>query len=94
MSKAANFKSLFSTNSDNQIIEMLLHTDICSFGIRLMNDSFRKYAIRDIPIDGCGKYLSFGYIKKRNTTLSTEYETFLELVKKYLCDPQNKKTTA
>ena len=94
MSKAANFKSLFSTNSDNQIIEMLLHTDICSFGIRLMNDSFRKYAIRDIPIDGCGKCLSFGYIKKRNTTLSTEYETFLELVKKYLCDPQNKKTTA
>ena len=94
MSKAANFKSLFSTNSDNQIIEMLLHTDICSFGIRLMNDSFRKYAIRDIPIDGCGKCLSFGYINKRNTTLSTENETFLELVKKYLCDPQNKKTTA
>ena len=92
MAKAADFKSLFSTNSDNQIIEMLLHTDICSFGIRLMNDSFRKYAIRDIPIDGCGKCLSFGYIKKRNTVLSREYEIFLDLVRKYLCDPQNGKT--
>ena len=88
MAKTSRFKSLFSTNSDNQLIEMLLHTDICSFGIRLMNDDFRKYTIRDIPITGCGKCLSFGYIKRKQHKLPVEYTLFINMVREHLCSVQ------
>ena len=89
MAKASRFKSLFFTNSDNQIIEMLLHTDICNFGIRLMNQQFGKYPIRDIPLEGCGKCLSFGYIKRKQHEISEEYDLFLGMLRDHLCAVQN-----
>ena len=89
MAKASRFKSLFFTNSDNQIIEMLLHTDICNFGIRLMNRQFGKYPIRDIPLEGCGKCLSFGYIKRKQHEISEEYDLFLGMLRDHLCAVQN-----
>lgn len=89
LARTSRFKSFFSTNSDNQIIEMLLHTDICSFGIRLMNDDFRKYAIRDIPMKDCGKCLSFGYIKRKRHKLPAEYALFIDMVRERLCHVQS-----
>ncbi len=91
MAKASRFESRVSTNSDNQIIEMLLHTDVCSFGIRLMNDEYRKYAIRDVPIEDSGRCLSFGFIKKRKYELAEEYRRFIALVEERLCRVQQDK---
>ncbi|MDM8216876.1 LysR family transcriptional regulator [Desulfovibrio piger] len=88
MARTSHFESRVSTNSDNQIIEMLLHTDVCSFGIRLMNDDYRKYAIRDVPIEDCGRCLSFGFIRKRKYDLAEEYRRFIALVDEHLCKVQ------
>ena len=45
--------------------------------------------VRDIPIEGCGKCLSFGYIKRKQHEISEEYDLFLGMLRDHLCKIQN-----
>ena len=74
------FHNAVSTNSDSQLIALLLHTDVCSFGIRMINPDYKQYDIRDIPIRDCGKCLTIGYMKKKNAVLSPEIFRFLDML--------------
>lgn len=84
MSRAGSFRNIITTNSDNLLIEMLIYTDICTFGIKLLKDAYRIQTIRDISIEGCGKCLSLGYIRRKRHGLSAEYERFLDLLRTQL----------
>lgn len=78
------FQNVVNTNSDNQLITLLLQTDVCSFGIRLMKTEYKQYEIRDIPIKDCGKCLTLGYVKYRNAALSPEMDLFLNMLRDLL----------
>lgn len=79
-----NFKNVVQTNSDNLTIDLLLHTDICSFGIDFMNDEFEQYNIKSLKINGCGKCLVIGYVKQKDNELSMEAKDFIECIKRTL----------
>lgn len=79
-----NFKNVVQTNSDNLTIDLLLHTDICSFGIHFMNSDFRQYKIKPLKINGCAECLVIGYVKQKDTDLSIEAEEFIEYIKETL----------
>lgn len=84
MGNVSRLNNVITTNSDNLLIEMLLYTDVCNFGIRLLKDAYRIHAIRDIPIEGCGSCLSLGYIKRQKFQPGPEYERFIELIRTQL----------
>ncbi|MBB5142421.1 LysR family transcriptional regulator [Desulfovibrio intestinalis] len=80
---------VITTNSDNQLIETILNTDLCNIGIRLINSNYRKYAIKDIPIAGCSGCLSLGYIRRNKSTMSPEVGSFLKRIVENLCAVQH-----
>ncbi len=84
MGNVSRLNNVITTNSDNLLIEMLLYTDICNFGIRLLKEAYRIHAIHDIPIEGCGNCLSLGYIKRRKFLPGLEYERLIELIRTQL----------
>jgi DNA-binding transcriptional LysR family regulator len=79
-----NFNNIVQTNSDNITIDLLLHTDICSFGIEFMNKDFEQYKIKPLKINGCERCLVIGYVKQKDTELSIEAKEFIECIKKTL----------
>ena len=76
---------VITSNSDNQIIETILNTDLCNLGIRLINHKFRKYPITDIPITGCQSCLSLGYLARRQSNVSPVITAFLNGITSELC---------
>ncbi len=84
MARVGAFHNVVTTNSDNLLIEMLLYTDICNFGIKLLKEAYRIHAIRSLRIEGCGKCLSLGYIRRRKEQLGREYLRLLELLRTQL----------
>ncbi len=78
------FRNVITTNSDNLLIEMLIYTDICNFGINLLKETYCIQTIHALPIEGCGKCLSLGYIKRKRHELRPEYERFLDLLRTQL----------
>lgn len=70
--------NIINTNSDNFLIDMLLHTDVCNLGIRFINPNYIKSNIRAITLEDCQKCLLMGYIKPKGHVLSTEAKHFLE----------------
>lgn len=65
------------TNSDHLMTQMLLHTDLCSIGSSFMLGSLDHTGIRTIPIESSEDKVVFGYIKRKNDTLSHIAEQFL-----------------
>lgn len=80
----ANFKNVIQTNSDNLTIDLLLHTDVCSFGIHFMNPDFEQYKIKALKINGCEKCLVIGYVKQKDYELSLEAKDFINRLKNAL----------
>ena len=50
------------TNSDHLIIDLLLHTDVCSLGLDFMYEPYSQYDIKPLPINGCEPFLQMGYV--------------------------------
>lgn len=66
-----------TTNSDHTSISFLLHTDLCSFGIKLMSDDYRQYDIHPLSINEIEQNLHLGYVCHQNTPLSSRAEAFV-----------------
>lgn len=69
---------IVNTNSDNLLIDMLMHTDVCNLGIRFFNPRYAQYDIRAIALKDCAPCLLMGYIKQRGVDLSQEAQLFLK----------------
>lgn len=76
-----NFQNVIQTNSDNITIDLLLHTNVCSFGIDFVNSDFQQYKIKALKIKGCEKCLVIGYVKQKDYELTLEASDFIERVK-------------
>ncbi|MDS0526890.1 LysR family transcriptional regulator [Clostridium sp. SHJSY1] len=79
-----NFNNIIQTNSDNLTIDLLLNTDVCSFGIDFMNENYEQYKIKPLSIKGCTKCLLIGYVKHKDTELTKEATEFINYIKKTL----------
>ena len=72
---------LFRSNSDNLLIDLLLNTNMCSFGIHYLDPDFKAYDIKPLKLEGCSKCLVIGYVQREGMKLSNEAEMFLSRVK-------------
>lgn len=75
------FKNKVHTNSDNLLIDLLMNTDMCSFGIHYLDPNFQAYDIKPLKLEGCSKCLIIGYVKREGSKLSNEAECFLGKLK-------------
>ncbi len=71
------FDNIINTNSDNLLIDMLMHTDVCNLGIKFMNPLYEQYDIHTVAIEECDKCLLMGYIKQKGQEFSGEANLFL-----------------
>jgi DNA-binding transcriptional LysR family regulator len=76
------------TNSDHATISFLSKTDLCSFGIFLLNPSCQENDIRAVQIEGAEKNLHLGYVKRMNTALSIPANEFINMLTEFIksCD--------
>lgn len=74
-------EKVITTNSDNLVIDMLLTTDVASFGIDLMYPEYNQYDIKSVEIKDHNDKIYIGYIKRRGEELSKEVVDFLDLIK-------------
>lgn len=72
--------NVVNTNSDHVLLNLLLHTDICSYGIKFIHSHYKQYDIKSVDIEESEKYLSIGYIKRKNEELSLEMQEFIKLL--------------
>jgi DNA-binding transcriptional LysR family regulator len=77
-----------TTNSDHAVISFLSKTDLCSFGIFLLDASYQKNDIRALQIEGAERNLYLGYVKRVNTALSNPAEGFIDMLTAFIenCD--------
>lgn len=73
-----------NTNSDNLLIDMLLHTDVCNLGIRFMHPKYQQYDIHTVELKDCEKCLLMGYIRPKGHSLSGEAKLFLKTLNSVL----------
>lgn len=78
------FTRVVTTNSDHAMIDLLINTDLCSVGVKFMNDSYSEYDIRPIDIEGYEYEIYVGYIKRKGEVLSKEAEGFINLLTKII----------
>ncbi|WP_294354224.1 LysR family transcriptional regulator [uncultured Clostridium sp.] len=74
------FDRVVTTNSDHAMIDLLINTDLCSVGVKFMNDRYNQYDIRAIDIDGYTYEIYLGYIKRKGEILSNEAQGFIDLL--------------
>lgn len=79
--KTDDFKNKVYTNSDNLLIDLLLNTDMCSFGIYFIDPNYETYDIKPIRLEGCCKCLVLGYVQRAGVLLSDEAKEFLDNIK-------------
>lgn len=79
MSKS-KFNHMVITNSDSTLINLLLHTDLCSLGIKFLNMDYKQYDIKAIDIRGSQKCLLMGYVKRKNEELSPHILEFIKIL--------------
>lgn len=72
---------VITTNSDHVMIDLLLTTDLCSFGIHLMNSAYEQYEIKALTIKNYEHNFLLGYIMRNGETLSEEAKQFIALLK-------------
>lgn len=70
-----------TTNSDHLTIDLLLTTDLSSFGIKFINKDYEQYNIKSLDIKGYDDKLLIGYIKRKNEELSCEANNFINMLK-------------
>lgn len=76
--------TVFVTNSDHMLVDLLLNTDLCSLGVSFMDSRYEQYDIHPVELKNCDKCLLYGYVKRRQTKLSAEADDFLGLLQKSL----------
>lgn len=76
-----NVNNIITTNSDHAMVDLLLNTDLCSFGIKFMNKDYEQYKIKAIDIDEYDNNLLIGYIKRKNEQISSEAVNFIKMLK-------------
>lgn len=59
-----------NSNSDHLMLDMLMHTDVCSLGIDFMCSKYEQYDIKTLKINHCEPFLAIGYIYPEDTQLS------------------------
>lgn len=72
------------TNSDHLIIDLLLHSDVCSLGLDFMHEPYTQYAIKSLPINGCEPFLQMGYVFNPERALSAQARWVVERFRKML----------
>lgn len=76
-----DFNDIVTTNSDHLVVDFLLNTELCSFGIKLINPKYAQYDIKAIDIEDYNDKLLIGYVKRKGEKLSKEANNFIELLK-------------
>jgi len=79
-----NYKNMVHTNSENLLVDLLMNTDICSFGIYYMDPNYDAYDIKPLKLEGCSKCLVLGYVHREGQQLSEEATEFISMVKRSL----------
>ena len=72
------------TNSDHMIIDVLMHTDICSLGINFLNEKYSQYDVKSLSINHCEPFLIIGYVMAQGRVLSEQTKWFIQEFKKIL----------
>lgn len=72
------------TNSDHLIIDLLLHTDVCSIGLNFLPSQYEQYDIKALPINNCEPFLVIGYIYPEQHRLSESAQWFIKNLKNIL----------
>ena len=78
-----------TTNSDHLTIDLLLTTDLSSFGIKFINKDYEQYNIKSLDIKGYDDKLLIGYIKRKNEELSCEANNFINMLKDIITTHDN-----
>lgn len=65
------------SNSDHVTVNALLHTDMCSLGVNLMDEKYALYDIRALKINHCEPFLSVGYVQPETEKLGEASRWFL-----------------
>lgn len=84
-------ENVFFTNSGYMINNLLLHTDVCCIGIDFVSSEYEKYDIRAVKIKGCEKFLTIGYVKLSNGTLSQEGRQYINRLRQLLAETGEEK---
>ena len=66
------------TNSDHLIIDLLLHTDVCSLGLEFMHEPYAQYDIKPLAIHGCEPVLQIGYVRDPERAFSPQAQWVVE----------------
>lgn len=72
------------TNSDHLLIDMLLHTDVCSLGLNFMHEPYEQYAIKPLAIENCESFLQLGYVQDPERPLSPQAQWLIQELAKIL----------
>ena len=72
---------IVTTNSNNGMLQMLLHTDLCNLGTYWKKDFYLDKDIRIVPIKGYDKKICFGVLYRASSELSDIAKKYLEEVK-------------
>lgn len=75
-----HYQRKICTNSDNLLIDLLINTEVSSFGIYYMDDEYDTYNIKPIRVKGCETSLVLGYLKRDEHVLSEDAVDFLKRV--------------
>ena len=71
------------TNSDHLLIDMLLHTDVCSLGL-IYARAYEQYAIKPLAIENCEPFLQLGYVQDPERPLSPQAQWLIQELAKIL----------
>lgn len=77
-------KHVIYSNSDHMIIDVLLHTDICSLGINFIADKYEQYRIKTLSVNNCEPFLVIGYVAADNRELSPQAHWFIDRLRNIL----------
>ena len=72
------------TNSDHLIIDLLLHTDLCSLGINFLCPQYKQYNIKTLKINNCEPFLVIGYVRPEEGNMSQAAMWFVKHFKELL----------
>ncbi len=72
------------TNSDHLILDLLLHSDVCSLGLDFMYEPYAQYSIKPLPINGCEPFLQMGYVFNPERALSAQARWVVDRFRKML----------
>lgn len=75
---------IVTTNSNNGMLQMLLHTDLCNLGTYWKKDFYLDKDIRIVPIKGYANNICFGVLYRASFNLSDIAKKYLDEVKEAL----------